>query len=85
MANAQISAKNQRAAEAQQGRLEREALRQQRLERVELARFAHVRDEAAAQWAHDAMMFDRQARLEMMRAGHAAPILDTQLDPALHL
>ena len=36
---------------------------------VELARLQHQHDEAAAQHAHEAVMFDKQAALELARAG----------------
>lgn len=53
------------------------------MERVELARLAHARDEAAAQWAHNAMMFDKQVQLEMMHVGHTVPVLEAQVNPTL--
>lgn len=77
--NAQIAAKNLRSSQVVQGRLEREALKQERLERVELARLAHEREEAMARRAHDLMMIERQAQLEMIRAGHIPSI-----DPSIH-
>jgi hypothetical protein len=79
VANAQIAAKNLRTTHALRGKLERESLKQKRLERVELARLSHERDEAIARRAHDVMMFEKQAQLEMIRAGHVAPVVDPSL------
>lgn len=79
MVNAQITAKNLRLSQTIKGKLEREALRQTRLERVELAHLAYERDEAMARQAHDLMMFEKQAQLEMIRAGHVLPVVDPSL------
>ena len=64
--NAQIAAKNLRSSQTVQGRLEREALKQERLERVELACLAHEHEEAMAHQAHDLIIIERQAQLEMI-------------------
>ena len=50
---------------------QRESIKRRTNLELELARMQHQRDEAAAQRAHEAAMFDRQASLEMARAGQA--------------
>jgi len=83
MANAQLLAKNQHSTDAWKSKFKCKALKQQQMECVELACLAHAHKEAAAQQAYDAMMFDKQAWLEMMRAGHTASVLQAQVDPTL--
>jgi hypothetical protein len=51
---------------------QRETIKQQSNMDMELARMQHQWEEAAAQQAHEAAMFDRQAALEMARAGQGA-------------
>lgn len=46
-----------------------ETIKRQSYMDMELARMQHQQEEAAAQRTHEAAMFDRQAALEMARAG----------------
>lgn len=48
---------------------QRETIKRRTNMELELARMQHQRDETAAQRAHETAMFDRQATLEMARAG----------------
>lgn len=48
---------------------QRETIKRHTNMELELARMQHQRDETAAQRAHETAMFDRQAALEMARAG----------------
>jgi hypothetical protein len=63
IANINAAAKNLRSDQ-------RESRKRSAQMAVELARFQHQRDEAAAQRAHEAVMFDKQVALELARTGH---------------
>lgn len=51
--------------------------------KIELVKLQHQHDEAAAQHAHEALMFDKQIALKMAQAGHMTGPSSDNIDPSL--